>query len=169
MAENKYGKYIITELKKDIQLPGFRSGERGMLGQGEVDGKRRFMEHVFWLDGEVIPGAFYGEAVWFWPQAMEGMPRPPIREITPEEAEKNPVLAPHSHPFPEILSYFGTDVNNPSDLGGEIEFWLEDEQYIFDKSFVVYIPAGVKHCPLRSRRMDRPMFHFTMGPGEMYR
>ncbi len=167
MAESKYGKYICTELKKDIQLPGYRAGEREMLGQGEVDGRRRFMEHVVWMDSEVIPGAFYMEAVWFWPQA--GMPRPPIREITPEEAEKNPVLAPHTHPFPELLSYFGTNLNDPSDLGGVVEFWLEDEKYIFEKSFVVYIPENVRHCPLRTHRIDRPMFHFTMGPGQLYR
>ena len=165
MAESKYGKYIITELTEDIQLPGFRAGERGMLGQGEVDGKRRFMEHVFWLDSNVIPGAFYGEAVWFWPQGA----RPVIKEVSPEEARKNPVLAPHSHPFPELLSYYGTNMDGPSDLGGEVEFWLEDEQYVFDKSFCVYIPANVKHCPLKMRRIDRPMFHFTMGPGEQYR
>ena len=169
MAESKYGKYICTELKKDIALPGYRAGERDMLGQGEVDGRRRFMEHVFWLDSEVIPGAFYAEAVWFWPQAREGMPPLPVREITPEEAEKNPVLAPHTHPFPELLSYFGTNVDDPSDLGGVVEFWLEDEKYLFEKSFVVYIPENVRHCPLRMHRIDRPMFHFTMGPGQMYR
>ena len=167
MAESKYGKYICTELKANIQLPGFRAGERNMLGQGEVDGKRRFMEHVFWMDSEVIPGAFYGEAVWFWPQAMKNMPPP--KPITPEEAEKNPVLAPHTHPFPELLSYFGTNTDDPSDLGGIIEFWLEDEKYVFDKSFVVYIPENVRHCPLRTLKIERPMFHFTMGPGQMYR
>ena len=163
----KYGKYICTELKENIELPGFRAGERGRLGQGEVEGKRRFMEHIFWTDAEVIPGAFYGEAVWFWPQAMKNMPPP--RPLTPEEEKKNPVLAPHSHPFPELLSYYGTNPDDPSDLGGIIEFWLEDEQYILDKSFVVYIPENVKHCPLKTLKIERPMFHFTMGPGQMYR
>jgi len=167
MAESKYGKYIITELKKDIKLPGFRAGEQDLLGQGEFEGKRRMMEHVFWLDSDVIPGAFYGEAVWFWPQAAANMQM--MRKVTPEEAKKNPVLSPHSHPFPELLSYFGTDMDNPSDLGGEVEFWIEDEKYVFDKSFVVYIPENVKHCPLKMHRMERPMFHFTMGPGQVYR
>jgi len=27
MAESNYGKYIVTELKKDIQVPSFRPGE----------------------------------------------------------------------------------------------------------------------------------------------
>jgi len=167
MAEPKYGKYICTELKKNIELPGFRAGERARLGQGEVEGKRRFMEHVVWMDSEVIPGAFYAEAVWFWPQAMKAMP--PMRKLPPEEEKKNPVLAPHSHPFPELLSYFGTNTDDPSDLGGVIECWMEDEKYVFDKSFVGYIPENVRHCPLRTLRVDRPMFHFTMGPGQMYR
>ncbi len=162
----KYGKYICTELKSDIQLPGYRAGEREMLGQGLLDGKRRFMEHVVWMDSTVLPGAFYAEGVWFWPQARENMP---IRKLTPEEAKKNPVLAPHSHAFPELLSYFGTNTDDPSDLGGVIEFWLEDEQFIMEKSFVVYIPENVRHCPLKTLRIDRPMFHFTMGPGQMYR
>jgi hypothetical protein len=167
MAESKYGKYICTELKKDIKLPEFRAGERDRLGQGEVNGHRRFMEHVFWIDSEVIPGAFYAEAVWFWPQAMKFMPPP--EPVSPEEAKKNPVLAPHSHPFPELLSYFGTNMDDPSDLGGVIEFWLEDEKYVLDKSFVVYIPEYVRHCPLRTLKIERPMFHFTMGPGQLYR
>lgn len=166
MAESNFSKYICTEFKKDIQLPGYRAGEKDMLGQGEIEGKRRYMEHVFWMDSEVLPGAFYAEAVWFWPQNRDSVP---VRQLTPEEAEKDPVLAPHAHPFPELLSYFGTNLDDPSDLGGAIEFWLEDEQYIFEKSFVVYIPEHVKHCPLKTLRMDRPMFHFTMGPGQMYR
>jgi len=167
MAKSKYGKYICTELKKNIELPGYRAGEREMLGQGTVGGKRRFMEHMLWLDKNVLPDAFYCEAVWFWPQAMKDML--PRRPLTPEEEKKNPVLAPHSHPFPELLSYFGTNPDDPSDLGGIVEFWLEDEKYVFDKSFVVYIPEGVTHCPLRTLKIERPMFHFTTGPGQLYR
>jgi hypothetical protein len=162
---SKYGKYICTELKKDIQLPGYRGFERGgMIGQGEYQGQRRVMEHVIWMDSQVIPGAFYSECVWFWPQA-----RPAARIVTPKEAAKQPGVPPHTHPFPELLSYFGTNMDDPTELGGVVEFWLEDEQFILDKSFVVYIPEGMKHCPLKTLKMDKPMFHFTIGPGQMYR
>jgi hypothetical protein len=75
---------------------------------------------------------------------------------------------PHAHPFIEIFSYFGTNVNDPSDLGGEIEFWLEDEMFTLTKSFMVYIPANMEHCPLVFRRMDAPMFHMTLGSGDKY-
>jgi hypothetical protein len=162
MEESKYGKYIVTELFQNFNLPGYRAWEKDMIGQGEVNGQRRVMEHMVWMDSNVIPGAYYAEMVWFWPQA-----RPKI--IKPEDVKHSGGVPQHVHPFPEVLSYFGTDMDHPQELYGEIEFWLEDEKFILDKSFIVYIPAGMKHCPLKTLRMDAPMFHFTMGPGQNYR
>ena len=163
MAESKYGKYICTELKQGVVMPGFKGPQT--IGQGYLDGYRRPLEHVIWMDGEVIPGAFYAECTWQWPPSMPGQ-RQMI--ITPEQMKKFPGIQPHSHPFTELFSYFGTNTDDPSDLCGEIEFWLEDEQFILNKSFVVYIPAGMVHCPLKVLRMDAPMFHFTVGPGQKY-
>ena len=54
------------------------------------------------------------------------------------------------------------------DLGGEIEFWLDDEQYMLTKSCMVYVPKGLKHCPIVFRRIDRPIFHFLMVTGGDY-
>jgi hypothetical protein len=82
--------------------------------------------------------------------------------------KKHPGIPPHSHPFPELLSYYGTDMEHPEELYAQVEFWLEDEKYVFDKSFVCYIPAGVTHCPLKMLNMTRPIFHYTMGPGQNY-
>jgi hypothetical protein len=161
MAEGKYGKYITTELFTDFQLPPGREWEKAIMGRGLLDGKRRRMEHMVWMDQRVIPGAFYCEAVWFWPQ-------PPPKVIDPETAKKSPGLPPHTHPFPELLSYYGTDMEHPEELYCDVEFWMEDEKYIFNKSFVVYIPENVKHCPLKMYNMQKPIFHYTMGPGQNY-
>ena len=87
-----------------------------------------------------------------------------MRAIKPEDAP----IKPHRHDFPEVLTIFGCNPDDPSDLTGEIEFWIEDEKYILTKSFLVYIPAKVTHCPLITRRMDGPCFHYTVGPGGMY-
>ena len=163
MAESKYGKYICTELKQGVVMPGFKGPQS--IGQGYLDGYRRPLEHVIWMDGEVIPGAFYTECTWMWPPTMKDQ-RP--RVITPEEAKKHPGIAPHTHEFPEILTMFGTNTDDPSDLGAEIEFWLEDEQFMLTKSFLVYIPAGMVHCPLKMHRMESPIFHYTIGPGQKY-
>ena len=158
MTESKYGKYIVTELKKNIKLPSFRPGEK--LDEAKP-GEKRMMNHVIWMDSEVVPGSFYSECVWFFPGFL-----PPPEEMAKISNKKGPEA--HTHPFEEILTFFGTNPDDPHDLGGEIELWLEDEQFILDKSFLVYIPAGMKHCPLHILRVDRPIFHFTLGPGQVY-
>ena len=165
MGKQKYGKYIITEFYDKFQLPEDRAWEKAIMGQGPLeDGLRRSMEHMVWMDTNVIPGAFYTEAVWFWPPSMTGRI---IKPPKPGEEEKHGI-PPHAHTWPELLSYYGTDMENPNDLGCEIEFWMEDEKYVFDKSFVVYIPENVVHCPINMHNMTKPLFHFTMGPGENY-
>jgi hypothetical protein len=160
MPEGKYGPYIVTDFYDGFELPEERAWEKAIMGRGLLNGQRRRMEHMVWMDSNVVPGAFYAEAVWFWP-----VPRPQIIQPT-KEGESG--IPPHVHPFPELLSYYGTDMEHPEELYCEVEFWLEDEKYVFDKSFVVYIPENVTHCPLFMRNMTKPVFHFTMGPGLEY-
>jgi hypothetical protein len=106
-----------------------------------------------------VPGAkFYAEALWFWPRQNSPTPRP----------GEEPGVKPHTHPFPEMIAFFGTNPDDIHDLCGEIELWIDGEQHIITKSFVAFIPAGVVHCPLKIRRIDRPIFHFTAGPGKVY-
>jgi hypothetical protein len=172
MATSKYGKYICTELKKNVPLPVYREWERDMIGDGLWDGYHRGLEHVVWTDSEVMPGSFYSEMVWQWPGTWPNQrPRPKLTPQQQIEAAKKPGgqgVPPHAHPFAELLSFFGTDFDHPEELNGEVEFWLEGEKYVFTKSFVVYIPANVTHCPLKVHRMDKPFFHYTIGPGNMY-
>ena len=68
----------------------------------------------------------------------------------------------------EIIGFFGTDTENVFDLGGEIEFWLEDEKYLLTKSCLIFIPGGMKHCPIKFLKIDRPIFHFLMVTGGEY-
>jgi quercetin dioxygenase-like cupin family protein len=158
MSESKYGKYIVTELKKDLILPW---GPPGIVREEYVPGRNRPLEHVLWLDGEMAPGCFYSECVWL----------SPFGEISPEELErmsKGGGPQPHIHPFDELFTFFGTNPDDPHDLGGELEFWLEDQPFVFSKSCLVYIPAGMKHSPLHIRRMDRRIFHFSLGSSQAY-
>jgi hypothetical protein len=172
MGKSKYGKYITTELKRGIVTPGGKGPRQ--IAQGYRDGCRLGSEHIIWTDSEVIPGAFYGEYMWRWPSTMKDQRQMPRMEmpklITPElvKSGKAPGIIPHTHPFIEIIGYFGTNVDDPSDLGGEIEFWLEDEKFILTKSFMAYVPEGMQHCPLIVRRIDAPIFHMTLGSGDKY-
>jgi hypothetical protein len=138
----KYDKYIITKPKPDLTLPAFRR-ERGDI---TTDKKTP----LIYLDDDILKGAFYVECVWFW------------------KGSDKPEVDAHTHPFDEVITFFGTNPDDPEDLCGEVEIWLEDEKHVLTKSALIFVPKGMKHCPLIIRRVDRPIFHFTAGPAGKY-
>ena len=142
MAEAKYGKYIITGAKSDLKLPSYRR-DAAEITAGEHT-------RLIYLDSEVIKGAFYVECVWYW------------------KGSEQSIVGAHTHHFDEVIAFFGTNQEDPKDLCGEVELWLEDEKHILTKSCLVFVPKGMRHCPLIIRRVDRPIFHFTTGPGGSY-
>jgi len=141
MAEFRHGKYIFTEPKQNIPRPPWG-------GSLSPETSTRMM----WLDSEMIKGAFYVECAWFWP--------------TDKKDKGSP--APHKHDFSEVLGFFGTDRDNPKELGAEIELWIDGEKNLMNKSFIAFIPAGIVHCPLNILKIDRPVFHFATGQGTSY-
>jgi len=76
-------------------------------------------------------------------------------------------MFPHAHDFPELLSWWGTDPDNPEDN----DSWgmlMEDEIVPLESSWVAYIPAGILHMPVRgtgNKKTSRPVCHWTSGPG----
>jgi hypothetical protein len=79
--------------------------------------------------------------------------RPPINKTSEAQA--------HTHDAYEIIGFFGNDPEYRYDLGAEIEFWLEDEMHTITSSALIFVPRGMKNCPLILRRVDRPIFHFS--------
>jgi len=144
MDKSKYGKYFVTDARGKLDLPSYRHEAMEQAGGNSTC--------LIYLDARVVPGAFYSECAWFWSASAPGK----------VEADT------HTHTFDEIVGFFGTNQEDPHDLCGEIELWLEDEQHMLTKSFMAFIPAGMKHCPLIVRRVDRPIFHFTVGPVKKY-
>jgi hypothetical protein len=147
MAVSKLSQFIVTDVKRNLELSSHRTDPAEGLS-----GPRSVPTPVMWLDSKIMPGAFYVESVWIWPGCA---------------SERN-VAKPHTHPFDEIVTFFGTNWDDPHDLCGEIELWLEDEKFVMTKNFLAFIPAGMKHCPLIVRRVDRPIFHFNVGTGAQY-
>ncbi len=147
MDNTKYGKYIITQLKKVDEAPWTNPPQAAGKGRGG---------RVLFLDSEIIPGAFYVEV------ALGGG--------LPSEAGQNKksVAEPHKHDHDEVLAMFGTDLSDPYELNGEVEFWLGDEKHILTKSCIIFIPKGLMHCPLITRRADKPILTFTTHHGKMY-
>lgn len=142
-ANSKYEKYIITDFKPGLELPEFR-------GKPGVPSERSHL--MMWMGDKVIKGSPYVEAVWLWPGA----------------ANPDGGFPAHTHAHNEIIGFFGTDTGNVYDLGGEIEFWFDDEQYMLTKSCLLFVPGGMKHCPIVFRRIDRPIFHFLMETDGVY-
>lgn len=138
MSELKYKKYILTELK----LPEAQQKTAAEYAKRAT--------RVLWLDGDAIEGAPLVSCSWYWKAT---------------DTEDPPV---HTHDFDEVLGFFGNDWQKPHDLGGEIEFWLEEEKYVISNSCLIFVPRGLRHCPLRVRRIQRPIFHFMVGSDQRY-
>lgn len=146
MAETKYGKYIVKQLKTNIKEASWTNP---VQPAGKGHGGR-----LLFLDEEVMPGAFYVETAWSHPRGL----------IT----EPKSVAEPHKHDYDEVLGMFGTDLDDPYKLNGEVEFWLGDEKHIITESCIIFIPQGLTHCPLIYHRIDKPIFNFTTHSGKMY-
>jgi hypothetical protein len=138
MTESKYGKYVVT----DLIIPE----EKKKIA---VD-YAKYATRILWMDENVVEGAFHMNTAWYLKAAATLEDRP------------------HAHENDEIIGFFGNDPDNSHDLGGEIEIWLEDEKHIITKSALLFVPAGMKHCPLILKRVDRPIFHFTTVPHGRY-
>lgn len=77
-----------------------------------------------------------------------------------EGDESHQWVSEHQHDFDEILIWTGSDPERPGDLGAEIYLDIEGVRHVITTSGSVYIPAGVRHCPLGFTRVDRP-FNFS--------
>ena len=159
-----YDKYICTTLQKRHMLPGPTPEQRDKLAAA---GKRISMEHVHWIDEEVIPGAYYGETTWIWPADYPNQVT--WQELT-DMGMKTPTMFPHVHDFPELLSWWGTDPDNPADIGS-MGMQMDDEIIPLESSWVAYLPANLPHMPTRGtgdKTTKRTVLHWVSGPGGVY-
>lgn len=106
--------------------------------------------HIY-ADEEIVKGGYYFQGTW-WYEASD-VPYP-------EET--------HSHDFDEYLGFIGTNPDDPYDLGGEIELWLDGEKYTLTETCLIFIPAGVEHCPVYCRRADSPIWFLATTHQKMY-
>jgi hypothetical protein len=157
----KYDKYICTTLYKRDRLPGPTPEERDKM---VAEGIRYHMEHINWIDEEIIPGAYYGELTWIWPASF---PNQATQEYLKKNTSSMAPMFPHAHDFPEILSWFGSDPDDPDDVSS-MGMIMGDEEVFFPTSWVGYIPAGMLHMPIRregGKSPAKPVSHWTSGPG----
>jgi len=101
--------------------------------------------NVIGLNNTVIPGAPYFMLTWY---------RLPIGPV-PEE---------HVHDFDEYVGFVGSDPDNTAELGGTVRFQIGGKWLELKKSAIIYIPAGVPHCPYYVDDITKPILHFSGSP-----
>jgi hypothetical protein len=136
----KWADNIVTDQKK------FRLNYPNM-GSPELD---EWNHLILWVDDKIVPGAFQMNCCWF------------------VKVPEKQMYFQHHHDVPEIIGLFGGDYQNQHDMGAEVEFWMEDEKYTITKSCMIFIPANIKHCPLMLKRIDKPIFHFSVVTSAAY-
>lgn len=67
-----------------------------------------------------------------------------------------PIEREHAHEFDEVLLFIGSDAENPDDLGGTAEISLDGEKHVINKTSAIFIPKGMKHCPLFRTQVNKP-------------
>jgi hypothetical protein len=136
MSATQYDKHIVTDL-------------RAPMGPERAAKYATWATRILWMDEKVVDGAFQMNCSWY---------RGPSPDDSPERFS-------HTHDSDEIIGFFGDNWQKPYDLGAEIEFWLEDEKHIITSSAMIFVPAGMRHCPLILRRVERPIFHYSVLSG----
>ena len=133
-SEGKYGKYIVQQLHE----PGHITDEfRAQYV--------KFARRILYMDTNVVPGAFQMNTSWY-------------HNCTP----KDELHGEHTHDFPEMIGFYGSDPDNPNELNAEIEFFIEGEKHLLTKSSLIYMPPDVKHLPLAVVKISKPVFHFSI-------
>jgi hypothetical protein len=69
----------------------------------------------------------------------------------------------HRHAEDEYLVFLGGAFPNVFDFDADIEFTLgqagvDEELFHITKPTIIRVPAGVYHCPLHFKRVDKPIF-----------
>lgn len=132
--EGEYGKYIIQDLHDpQAGTPEFR------------EMYKRFSHRILWIDDDVCPSAFQMNTAWYY-----AVP------------EKDPVFEEHEHDSDELIGFFGSDPDNPYELNAELVATINGEEHLITKSSLIFVPAGMPHMRLSIRRVDKPIFHFSV-------
>ncbi len=140
MSETKYGKYFKTYQAKPEEV------ERGRTGIARIDRAAFEGSNFYWVH-------------WNIPN--------PTAKSTDMLAVGHP---PHIHKDAEILMLIGTNPDDPTDLGAEVELQMgsEREKHVMTKSTVVFIPPNIIHCPYIVKRTDRPWIFIEINQGPVH-
>src|SRR4030042_4148504 len=150
MTALRYAKNIVTDTKE--YTPQEIAQIQEMIKKSPITSTVKLLRLLWMDDTKVKNASFYMECIWLW----EGR----TTSGTTEE--------PHVHAFDEVIGFIGSNPDHPKELDARMEIILGDETHLLTKSCLVHVPAGMKHCPLTFREVNRPVFFFTLAPISHY-
>ncbi|MFC1495040.1 hypothetical protein ACFL6W_07165 [Thermodesulfobacteriota bacterium] len=128
------GKYIVQDLKDpDMGTPEFKAMYK------------KFANRILWIDDNVVEGAFQMNTAWYF-----------------DVPEKDPVFDEHVHNYDELIGFYGSNPDDPYDLGAEMEVTIDGEVHKITRTSMIFLPAGMPHMPLSIKKVNRPVFHFSI-------
>jgi len=112
------------------------------------------------------------ERIYNWGYENDGTPKSVliINENTPGPSKiaalakwymeaVDPKKAPHKHVCDETVCFVGSDWEHPEKLNGKARVYINGERFDNDRSFMIYAPKNVIHCPFIFDEVDRPIIH----------
>ena len=68
----------------------------------------------------------------------------------------------HLHDFDEWLFFYGSNMQDIDEFDAEVEINMGDEGeiYMINNPTILYVPSGMKHCPLNFKVINKPVFFF---------
>jgi len=152
-TDGEYGNLIV----QDLVLPASHTEPIAKELYG------RFGRRIHWIDSNVVPGSFQMNTSLYLKPTKDR-----FDDVTPDQAKYVSFQVEHVHENAEILGFYGTNLEDPYDLGGEIEVVINGETHVLTKSSLVFLPGGLPHCPLTITKVDRPIFHFSIVMDPLY-
>jgi hypothetical protein len=149
MPDKKYIKNIVIDDLMPPQSPEFMKYMDDQARAGNTIDRTLLLG----IQDSIVKGSFFTGCEWVWGLTGEG----PVS-----------IEMPHNHSFDEIIGLIGSIKRSPRGLGGEVEFWIDDEAYIITNTCLIFIPKGINHCPIIFRRVDSPIFMFETGNNTVY-
>lgn len=135
-----YGKYFV----QTNQSPAMDADFKKLYDQ--------FAKRILWMDGNVEEGAFQMNTAWY----LHAAPR-------------DPMFTEHKHDDTnELIGFIGTNPDDPYNLNGKIEFSIEGEAHLLTHSTMIWVPAGLRHNPMRVLEVNKPIFHFSIITTSIY-
>jgi hypothetical protein len=76
----------------------------------------------------------------------------------------------HTHDYDEYLFFWGANAEDINEFDAEAELCLgeEEEKHIIREPTVVYVPAGLKHCPLDFKIVNKPIMFMDISISLVY-